>query len=131
MTLAAMLSEVVARPPKVAAYNRTRLLDRQWVGWRFVLLEKIGDADWTRVKRSPIQIAHTSEKRAAQFSRQVVRYDGNPEADYAVRTKAYLFRRRAPRRISGEAGHTVQYYKFRGELTKGSCPGGLFVEVAP
>ncbi|MFV2062175.1 MAG: hypothetical protein ACC726_01520 [Chloroflexota bacterium] len=112
---------VGVRPPKVAAIDRTDRVDRQRVGWRFILQERIGKGAWTAVKRSPLQIRRTSDKKAAQFSRMRIRYDGNPEADYRVKTKAYWFKPRL-RRI-GVATHLVDYYAVRGGVTKGSCRG--------
>ena len=123
----AELSGVGVRPPKVAAINRTDHVDYQRVGWMFILQENLG-AGWINVKRSRLQVRRTSDHKAAEFSRMAVRYDGNPEADYRVKTKAYWFRHR--HRI-GVAVHVVDYYRVRGEVTKGSCPGGIPGPDAP
>jgi len=127
--VAAELAGVGVRPPKMAAIDRSDRVDRQRVGWRFVLQERIGDGKWTSVKRSPLQIRRTSDRKAARFSRMRVRYDGNPEADYRVKTKAYWFRRRLHR--IGVAKHLVGYYAVRGDVTRGSCPGGIPTPEAP
>ena len=120
---AAELAGVAVRPPKVAAINRTDRVDRQRLGWRFVLQERIGEGKWTKVKRSPLQVRRTSDKKAAKFSRMRIRYDGNPKADYRVKTKAYWFKPRL-RRI-GVATHVVDYYAVRGDITEASCPGDI------
>lgn len=122
---------VSARPPKVAAINRTRRIDRQPVAWRFVLQEKVGDEDWTTVKRSRVQLRRASDRRAANFSRLGVRYDGNPKAEYRVKTKAFWLSKRNPLRKVGVATHLVDYYKVRGETSKVSCPGGVPAPEAP
>ena len=129
--VAAELVGVSVRPPKVAAKNRTKRVDRQAVAWRFVLQEKVGDGDWTAVKRSRLQLKKTTDKRAANFSRLAVRYDGNPEADYRVKTKAFWLKNRNPLKKVGAAAHVVDYYRVRGEIMKSSCPGGIPTPEAP
>lgn len=125
------LAGVSARPPKVAAKNRTRGVDRQPVAWRFVLQEKVGDGEWTKVKRSRTQVRRANDRRAAAFTRLAVRYDGNPEAEYRVKTKAFWLSKRNPLKTIGAAAHLVNYYKVAGEVTKSSCPGGLPAPEAP
>jgi hypothetical protein len=120
---------VSARAPKVAAKNRTKGIDRQRVGWRIVLQEKLGEGDWTAVKRSPVQLRRTTDFKAANFSRIKMRYDGNPDADYRVKTKAFWFNK-GLRRI-GVASHLVEYYAVRAEVTEGSCPGSIPAPEAP
>jgi hypothetical protein len=122
---------VSARPPKVAAINRTRRVDRQPVAWRFVLQEKVGDGDWTKVKRSRTQVRRANDQSAARFTRLAVRYDGNPKAEYRVKTKAIWLSKRNPLRKVGVATHLVNYYKVAGGVTKTSCPGGIPAPVAP
>jgi hypothetical protein len=117
---------VAVRPPKVGAVKRLRY---QPVGWRFVLQEKLPDGEWTKVKRSPLQIAKGGHRHAARFSRMRVRYNGDPDADYRVVTKAYWFRRH--RRVMGVATHLVYFYMVRDEVTEGSCPGSVPTSDAP
>jgi hypothetical protein len=122
---------VVARPPKVAATNRTDRRDRQPVAWRFVLQEKVADGEWTKVKRSRTQVRRAIDSRAARFTRLAVRYDGDPEAEYRVKTKAFWLSKRNPLRKVGAATHLVNYYKVAGEVTKSTCPGGIPAPEAP
>ncbi len=114
---------VVVRPPKMAAIDRTLGVDRARVAWRFVLQEKLGDDQWQRVKRSPLQITRTSEHHAAHFSRMKVRYDGDPAAEYRVKTKA-IWLKSGPRR-AGVATHIVDFYRVNGRVSESSCPGIL------
>jgi hypothetical protein len=125
------LAGVSVRPPKVAAIDKGRRVDRQPVAWRFVLQEKVGDGDWTAVKRSRVQVRKASDRRAADFSRLKVRYDGHPDADYRVKTKAFWLKKRNPLKRIGVATHVVDYYKVRGETMEGSCPGGIPAVEAP
>lgn len=122
---------VKVRAPKVAAINRNARVNRQPVAWRFVLQEKVGDGDWTKVKRSRLQVRKASDRRVAKFTRLGVRYDGNPEAQYRVKSKAYWLRRHNPLKIMGVATHLGDYYKVAGELTKSSCPGSIPAPKAP
>lgn len=119
----AVFAGVVVRPPKMAALDRTDHVDFGVVGWRFILEEKVGAGDWTKVKRSAIQIRRTSDRRAARFSRLGVRYDGDPEAMYRVTVKALWFGRH--RHVIGVAGHIVDFYRIPGDVVEGSCPGGI------
>lgn len=116
---------VSARAPKVAAINRTRRIDRQPVAWRFILQEKVDDGEWTKVKRSRVQVRRANDHSAARFSRMAVRYDGNPDAEYRVQTRAYWLSKRNPLRKVGVATHLVDYYRVRHEITKVSCPGSI------
>ena len=111
------------RPPKVAAIDRSPGVDRQRVGWRFILQERLPGGEWTKVKRSPLQVVRTTDQRAARFIRMTVRYDGDPLAEYRVRSKAYWFRGRL--RPVGVAIHLVDHYRVRGDITPASCPGGM------
>ncbi len=114
---------VVVRPPKMAAIDRKLGIDRARVAWGFVLKEKLGDDHWQRVKRSPLQVTRTSEHHAAHFSRMKLRYDGDPAAQYRVKTRA-IWLKRGPRR-AGIATHLVDYYRVNGRVIMGSCPGFL------
>ena len=122
---------VSARAPKVAAINRTKRIDRQPVAWRFVLQEKVGDGDWTRVKRSRLQLRRANDHSAAKFTRLAIRYDGNPGAEYRVKTRAYWLSKRNHLKKVGVATHLVDYYRVRKELTKSSCPGSIPAPEAP
>ena len=114
---------VSVRPPKVGARNRSFRLDRQLVAWRFLLQERLGAGEWTTVERSRVQVRRASDVRPARFSRLAVRYDGNPEADYRVKAKAFWLKKRNPLRRIGVATHLVQYYKVRDAVLEWSCPG--------
>jgi hypothetical protein len=116
---------VSARAPKVAAINRTKRIDRQPVAWRIVLQERVGEGEWTRVKRSRLQLKRANDHSAAKFSRLAVRYDGNPDAEYRVKTRAYWLSQRNPLKKVGVATHLVDYYRVRSELPKTSCPGNI------
>jgi hypothetical protein len=116
---------VSARAPKVAAINRTKRIDRQPVAWRFVLQERVDEGKWTKVKRSRLQLKRANDRSAAKFSRLAVRYDGNPDAEYRVKTRAYWLSKRNPLKKVGVATHLVDYYRVRSELTKTSCPGSI------
>ena len=130
--IATELVGVKARPPKVAAFDRSPRLDRQLVAWRFILQEKIGeDGEWTMVKHSRLQVRRATEHRIAHFTRLAVRYDGNPDAEYRVKTKAFWLNRNNPLRKVGVASHLVQFYKVRGEIMKNSCPGSIPTPEAP
>ena len=127
--IVAELVGVIVRPPRVAAINRTDHIDHQRVAWRLILQEKVGEGDWTNVRRSSLQIRRTTDHRRARLHRMAVRYDGNPEADYRVVTKAFWLKPRLRR--MGMAFHTVEYYRIAGEISKGSCPGGIPAPDAP
>ncbi len=114
---------VVVRPPKMAAIDRTPGVDRARVAWRFVLQEKTADGRWKRVSHSPLQVARTTDVRAAQFSRMKLRFDGDPIAEYRVKTKA-IWVRPGPRR-AGVVNHLVDFYRVNGRISQGSCPGNL------
>jgi hypothetical protein len=114
---------VSVRAPKVAAINRTRRIDRQPVAWRFILQEKVEDGDWTKVKRSRLQLRRANDHSAAKFSRLAVRYDGIPDAEYRVQTRAYWLNKRNPLKKVGVATHLVDYYRVRGGISKASCSG--------
>lgn len=120
---------VKVRPPKVWAIDRNKRVNRQPVAWRFVLQEKLPAGEWTKVKRSRTQVRRASDRRAADFSRLAVRYDGDPSAEYRVQTRAYWLSKRNPLKKIGVATHVVDYYKVRGTVEKESCPGGI--PVAP
>ena len=117
---------VAVRPPKVGAVKRLRY---QRGGWRFVVQELLPDGEWTKVKRSRLQIAKGSHQHAAKFSRMRVRYDGDPDAEYRVVTKAYWFRRH--RRSMGVATQLIDFYMVRDEVAEGSCPGSIPTPDAP
>jgi hypothetical protein len=119
------LVRVSARPPKIAAFDRTLRVDRQPVAWRFILQEKLPEGEWTKVKRSRTQVRRGHEHRAAKFSRMGVRYEGVPDAEYRVKTKAYWLSKRNPLRRTGVASHLVQYYNVAGVVNKGFCPGSI------
>lgn len=125
------LVRVSVRPPKVAAFDRTLRIDRQPVAWRFILLEKLPDGEWTKVKRSRTQVRRGHEHRAAKFTRLGVRYEGDPLAEYRVKTKAYWLSPRNPLRRTGVASHLVQFYNVAGEVHKGSCPGSIPAPETP
>lgn len=120
---------VSVRAPKVAAINRTRRVDRQPVAWRFILEEMADDGDWTKVKRSRLQLRRASDRSAARLSRLAIRYDGNPEAEYRVVAKALWLSKRNPLRKVGAASHLVDYYRVRGAVSEASCSGDGSVAV--
>jgi len=122
---------VKVRPPKVWAIDRNDRVNRQPVAWRFILQEKSGDGEWTKVKRSRTQVRRASDRRAANFKRLGVRYDGDPAAEYRVKSKAYWLSRRNPLKKVGAATHVVDYYKVRGAVEEGSCPGGIPAPETP
>lgn len=121
--VAARLVGIVARPPKVAAIDRTDDIDHQPVGWRFIVQQQIGDGEWTDVKRSALQLARASEDRAALFGRLAVRIKALPEAYYRVITRAYWFERSL--QPVGAAFHGVGFYAVRRGVIDGSCPGAM------
>ena len=129
--VATELVGVSVRPPKVAAIDRSRRVDLQPVAWRFILQEKVGDGEWTKVKRSRLQVRRANDHRAARFSRLAVRYDGSPDADYRVQTRAYWLSKRNPLKKVGVATHLVEYYRVRGEITRASCPGSIPTPETP
>ncbi len=120
---------VSVRAPKVAAINRTRRIDRQPVAWRFILQEKVGEGNWSKVKGSRLQVKRANDHSAARFSRLAIRYDGNPEADYRVVAKAYWLNKRNPLKKVGVATHLVDYYRVRGVVSEASCSGNGNVQV--
>jgi hypothetical protein len=127
----ANLVALTARPPRVAARNRTKGVDHQRVGWRFIVQSSADDGvSWTNVKRSRLQVRRTSDFRAARFTRMGVRLNSDvigTEAIYRVKTKAFWFR--PLRRAAPVAAHVVDFYRVRGGVVKGSCEGVITPEA--
>jgi hypothetical protein len=125
------LVAVSARAPKVAAKNRTKRIDRQPVAWRFVLQERVEEGEWTKVKRSRLQLKRANDRSAAKFSRLGVKYDANPNAEYRVQTRAYWLSKRNPLKKVGVVTHLVDNYRVLGAVSEAPCLGSTPAPEAP
>jgi hypothetical protein len=114
--------------PFVFARNRTSGPDRQRVGWRFIVQERLDESsDWTDIARSPLQRGVASDSQPADFDPMGILVGTEPGARYRVKVRMFWFGPRDTKpHIQGVATHLVDWYRYPlADANPGFCPGGI------
>jgi hypothetical protein len=122
------LSAVRVRAPFVFAVDRASGVDRQRVGWQFVVQSLRDDpgSTWQTVERSSIQRAAASDATPADLSPMGFHLDTSPGNTYRVRVRMLWYRTSRPAEVAGVAVHTVRWYRYPlADANDGFCPGGI------
>jgi hypothetical protein len=111
------------RPPVVFARNATAGVDRQDVGWQFIV-QRHHNTTWTEVLRTSIHFKSATDSTPAAFEKRGTNFLGNSASRYRVIVKTYWLSS-TNGVVAGTARNRVDFYKGGAFTGSSFCPGGI------